>query len=153
MSEKPPALTSNLMLYSMILPKIIVVARQHGYAVGVHGSMVNDLDLMLMPWIEKASSPLGVVYAMAEACGGYVPMGGYSAKGDDWAAVAFPGRKPHGRECYAISFGGTVYIDISVMPPGTAPAMLRTTDFCGSCGRVKNSEWCKCPQPIVGGGA
>lgn len=33
------------------------VARRHGYAIGVHGSMSRDLDLIAVPWVESASSP------------------------------------------------------------------------------------------------
>lgn len=37
--------------FSSVLPKIREAARRCGYAIGVHGSMRRDLDLIAAPWI------------------------------------------------------------------------------------------------------
>jgi len=36
--------------YKSVLPKIREVARSCGYAIGLHGSMRRDLDLIAVPW-------------------------------------------------------------------------------------------------------
>lgn len=38
--------------YEDALPAVRRRARQLGYAIGVHGSMLRDLDLIAVPWIE-----------------------------------------------------------------------------------------------------
>lgn len=41
------------LFYLRILPALRVIARECGYALGVHGSMRRDLDLIAVPWVEK----------------------------------------------------------------------------------------------------
>lgn len=43
------------LFYRDILPKIRDRARSLGYAIGVHGSMRRDLDLIAVPWIDSPS--------------------------------------------------------------------------------------------------
>lgn len=44
--------------------KIWDIARQHGYAVGLHGSMKRDVDLIAVPWVDTASAPLDLINAI-----------------------------------------------------------------------------------------
>jgi len=86
------------------------VAKLHGYAIGVHGSMKRDLDLIAVPWIENPSSPESLVKAIEIAVSGYIlepPRG-------------LPVAKPHGRLAWSIHLGGGPFIDLSVMPPKEA---------------------------------
>lgn len=39
--------------YNRLIGPIRAIAKEHGYAVGVHGSLARDIDLILVPWIEK----------------------------------------------------------------------------------------------------
>lgn len=102
MSDKPlPSIWPNV--YCELLPKIRDVARRHGYAIGVHGSMVNDCDLIAAPWVEDCSDPAAFadeVRAVLEA----------------WQANGCPGRKAHGRLVWSFSLDPTHYIDLSVLP-------------------------------------
>lgn len=41
--------------YKSILPKIKAAARKCGYAIGIHGSMRRDLDLIAVPWRDDAA--------------------------------------------------------------------------------------------------
>ena len=62
----------------MIPPIVATVrkaARQHGWAVGVHGSMVRDIDLIVIPWAEPHSDPNTVIDAIRAATG-YELLGG-----------------------------------------------------------------------------
>jgi hypothetical protein len=40
-----------------LIEPIRVVARAHGYAIGVHGSLKRDIDLIAVPWSQEASTP------------------------------------------------------------------------------------------------
>lgn len=42
--------------YESLLPEIRAAARVCGYAIGVHGSLLRDLDLIAVPWVENPSS-------------------------------------------------------------------------------------------------
>lgn len=43
------------------------VAREHGYSVGLHGSMRRDVDLIAVPWVENHSTPEKLVDALCTA--------------------------------------------------------------------------------------
>ena len=58
--------------YTSIIPKIRKVARQHGYAIGVHGSLRRDLDLIAVPWSNKYSDKQILSEAIQKAACGLV---------------------------------------------------------------------------------
>jgi hypothetical protein len=84
------------------------IARHQGYAIGVHGSRVRDVDLLAAPWIEDcAVTPLMLAEMIAEALPGVLHKKGV--------------KKPHGRVGFTIypryRYGFDAwYIDLSVMP-------------------------------------
>lgn len=49
-----------------LYPDLAEIARAHGYALAVHGSLARDFDLIAIPWREKekVSPPKTVVKAM-----------------------------------------------------------------------------------------
>ena len=86
-------------------------ARNHGYALAVHGSLLRDVDLIAAPWIPQAKAPstlakaiLGIVKALSGRDQVYVRMN------------EKPTAKPHGRVAWGIFFSANVYLDLSVMP-------------------------------------
>lgn len=90
-----------------VLYVVRAIARQSGYAVGWHGSVARDLDLIAVPWTEDADPPERLVARIMEAVGGAYTHGQEN-----------PSRRPHGRLSYAINLHpGPFYIDLSVMPP------------------------------------
>lgn len=52
--------------YLMLIPGIVEVARKHGYAVGIHGSLTRDLDLIAMPWTGNCSDRDTLANAIAK---------------------------------------------------------------------------------------
>lgn len=93
-----------------MLPAIREVARQHGYAVGLHGSLARDFDLIACPWVKDAAHPDTLAMAIFEA-----------AKCARWRVMPVEGEKPHGRRGYAFdwdkhNYENRGYIDLSVMP-------------------------------------
>ena len=84
------------------------VAASCGWAVAIHGSMVHDLDLMAMPWVEEHTTADELAerisrIVVSENC--YRPY-----------VKSNPGDKPNGRIVYTIFAGGT-YIDMNVIEP------------------------------------
>ena len=88
------------------------MAREHGYALAVHGSMARDLDLIAVPWIETATDPHEFAIAFQQKL--------KDCTGEKWYPTAdSPTRKHHGRIVWNFvpQSGGDWYIDIGVMEP------------------------------------
>jgi hypothetical protein len=110
-------------MYATLLPPLSEAARSVGYALAVHGTMARDLDVVAIPWTDKATSAEEVVRAMAETVA--------RRAGDD-LVIGYPHSSaptlPHGRQCYSIPFrmGGEAddpgYVDVAVMPRAASPA-------------------------------
>jgi len=90
--------------YVGLLKEITVTAKRCGYAIGLHGSLSRDMDIIACPWVESAVEPSRLVKALAKAVGGKV--GGASSD------------RPHGRKSWTIMLTAHAYIDVSVMPRG-----------------------------------
>jgi hypothetical protein len=88
--------------------KIWEVAREHGYAVGLHGSMRRDCDLIAVPWTEEATDPEALIQALCTAL---------NAK-----EIGKREPKPLGRLAVNLQVDGWVkLIDLSITPSnGTA---------------------------------
>jgi hypothetical protein len=99
--NKMPA---NLMpaFYSWRIHEIATIARAAGYAIAVHGSMQRDLDLVAIPWTERAIAPATLIERLCEGLGI-----------EHRSAPVF---KPHGRVAYLLALGGAYQMDLSVMP-------------------------------------
>ena len=103
-----------------ILPVVREAARKCGYAVGLHGSMVRDLDLIACPWIDEALPPAALVTAIKEAL--LSELGGRGAYGGWYSDKT----SPHGRMWANFYFQPDVavdtpngvfpFIDLSIMP-------------------------------------
>lgn len=95
-----------------LLPAIRKAAREVGYAIGVHGSLTRDFDLIAVPWVSEAQSPDKLAEAVFKAAGA-----------TRWRLWWDEGEgKPHGRKAYAFDWGETNenrdYCDLSVTDRG-----------------------------------
>jgi len=90
--------------YVLHVPRLTETARQHGYALAVHGSLQRDLDLIAVPWSEVASSPEDLIMALCQRVGGFMMPNEEAME------------KPHGRKAWIIHLGAGLYIDLSIMP-------------------------------------
>lgn len=122
MSDKPPR-DGRTCFYAVILPVAIAAARACGYALAVHGSMADDLDLIAVPWVDEAKSDIELVDALCKAVGGFVPGGVMPGFSMDAKPVIEKNRKamPHGRLSFNIHWMGHVRIDLAVMPRTEKP--------------------------------
>jgi hypothetical protein len=97
-------------LYLSVLPAIRKVAKRCGYAIGVHGSLTRDFDLIAAPWIERCVSPAYLASRIEEAVCQY-----RHPRRDHFEREDFQ-LKPHGRIAFCIHLGTHAHIDLSVMP-------------------------------------
>jgi hypothetical protein len=88
------------------------VCKGKGYALGVHGTFRQDIDIVAVPWTEKAVAPDVLACAILDALVKWRIALGWDSSGTDGTA------KPHGRHAWGIVLAGEpfMYLDLSVMP-------------------------------------
>jgi len=90
-----------------LYPELATLARQHGYALAVHGSLRRDFDLVAIPWADSPSEPEIVLKSIT---------GKFAIR-----LLGDATEKPHGRKAWTVSIGhGECALDISFMPILTA---------------------------------
>ena len=92
--------------YAKAYTIIRCLAWQYGYAATLHGSFTRDLDIVLIPWTEKAPPAQNLLAMIEQGTKTKIQHGSPSAK-------------PHGRQVWTLlfpEFGDPRWIDISVMP-------------------------------------
>jgi hypothetical protein len=104
-------------LYIHCIDRLRELAKEHGYALAVHGSMARDLDLIAVPWREDVTDP----YEFAVAFQQKLKL----CTGEKWHPSAnSPSQQPHGRIVWNFvpAGGGGVYIDLGVIAPQSPKA-------------------------------
>ena len=89
-------------IYAGIYPELAEIARKHGHALAVHGSMARDFDIIAIPWTEDASDPQEIVDEILSTF-----------------AVREVGESDvveHGRKRWLLSIMGTCQFDFSATP-------------------------------------
>jgi hypothetical protein len=87
------------------IERIRKVARDHGYAVAIHGSRKRDLDLIAVPWTDEASTAEELLNALNER---------------ENCSYGPPNERPHGRVGHVLhGFAGCKYVDLSITPRKT----------------------------------
>lgn len=104
-----------------------IAGRKHGYAIGVHGSLLRDVDLVACPWTDAAADPETLARAVAAELNG----GDSDRKTWRYHLAGEGSLKPHGRMAYVIHFWpgqdfGPTYIDLSVMARQAPPPLPET---------------------------
>lgn len=70
---KPPTFAPAYVGMYVILSE---VAREHGYALAIHGTVSRDFDLIAIPWTETAGDPELLIEKLRKAVGGeIIPSG------------------------------------------------------------------------------
>jgi hypothetical protein len=97
---KPP---NYAPIYAALYPDLAEIARKHGYAMAVHGTMGRDLDLICVPWTLDASAPSDVVDEIVRTFKIEVATG--------------PSLREHNRQVWGISIMfGECFLDLSFTP-------------------------------------
>jgi len=92
-------------MYFLIAEKIKSICVDNGYTAAVHGSLVNDLDIIVIPWTNKAIEPKDMHSKIINGIKGYINQ-----------SDSEPTEKPHGRLCWTIIMDWHAYIDLCIMP-------------------------------------
>jgi hypothetical protein len=92
-------------IYANFIPILRKEAERSGYAMAVHGSMINDLDLVCIPWVEKVVTTRTLIRRLMRL---------YNCLDIDKSRIT---KKPHGRIAVSISISGQVAFDISIITP------------------------------------
>lgn len=114
--RKSEPIPARAAAYVALYPMLLQIARDHGYALAVHGSVHRDFDLIAVPWIEEASDPLVLIQAFKEATSTVT----HHEDADYLIPDCNPSTKPHGRLAYSLHtsntgmYGG--YLDVSIWP-------------------------------------
>ncbi|MEZ0263008.1 MAG: hypothetical protein ACAH80_18530 [Alphaproteobacteria bacterium] len=99
--------------YMARLPAIRAAAKEHGYAIGLHGSTRRDFDLMAMPWRDGYSDKDTLAKAIQHAaCGITSESYRWEQKPAGRVATSFP---ICWTEWYDMISAG--HIDLSIMLP------------------------------------
>ena len=88
-------------------------AQALGYALATHGSNERDIDLIAVPWTDRAVSTDALVNSFRQVLSKLYPIELEVPPNE-----AHP--KPHGRECWSFWIRPWAYIDLSIMPPRAA---------------------------------
>ena len=79
-----------------VVKKIRDIARPMGWAIGVHGSMKRDIDLIAVPWVDDAKGAWEVFEAIRDGIGA------------EHSSVMGDTRLPHGRQALMIIQKGAI---------------------------------------------
>lgn len=93
--------------YAVIYHGLTEIARAHGYALAIHGSMATDLDLIAVPWIDSAAPTDVLVEALRDHCQACLDIASWDRN---------PEVKPHGRIAWNLYMGAGAQVDLSVVP-------------------------------------
>lgn len=120
-------------LYAWYYELLKEKAKTHGYALLLHGSMSRDLDLVAIPWSDKASEESfgEFIEEAVNLLGGYIQIHNYTDPSDIPSQYSVT---HHGRRQYVININrggyygcnsemkyledGQYYVDISAFIPG-----------------------------------
>jgi hypothetical protein len=108
MSKDRESVTANgrAAFYACMWDDFRQAAMDCGWALGLHGSLASDMDIMAMPWTEKATSADNMIKYILTKCF----VGSHIAK-----FIKTKNEKPNHRVVYTISIFADFYLDINVI--------------------------------------
>jgi hypothetical protein len=130
MGEKTPRPTAEhakrcRAIADRIIPPMRRVARSHGYALIVHGSLARDIDVLCVPWTADAVSAERLAASLRRVLD-RLTAGGRSLSMQQLAVWSNPsgksfehGTRPHGRKTWSYYFDRRCagpYLDMGIMP-------------------------------------
>ncbi|HGF4018900.1 hypothetical protein [Burkholderia cenocepacia] len=112
-------------VYCSLYPEFAEIARKHGYALAIHGSLAKDMDLVAIPWTDSASEPQAIVDAIVSEFS--------ITQANGWTT------REHGRQVTTLVIAfGDCFVDLSFIPRGDSlsrsPAQADARDYAmGHC--------------------
>ena len=114
----PPGLSYGIIDpdYARIYTQARIIAWQYGYACSMHGSFTRDLDLLLVPWEDRARpNHEQLLRLIAQSCG----LRFRDGQENVLKSTADLTDKPQGRKACSLffpGFGDCRWVDISFTP-------------------------------------
>lgn len=108
MAKNKEAITTNgkAAFYASIWPDIKQAALDCGWALGLHGSLNSDMDIMAMPWTEEATSKEELINSILKCFEGNIF--------NDISKIPYY-NKPNNRIVYTIHIFKDYYLDINII--------------------------------------
>lgn len=108
--------------YKRLIGPLRERAMELGYAIGVHGTLKRDIDLIACPWTNESVDAIMLAGELLKVCQrvngvAFIKPG----DGQPFHRQGCPGMKWHGRRVWSFHLGGGPYVDLSVMPRREAP--------------------------------
>lgn len=105
MAKNREAVTTNgrAVFYAAMWNDFRQAALDKGWALGLHGSLASDMDIMAMPWTEEATKPLEMILALKKCFD----------KPKDIQLTETP--MHNNRVVYTLSIWSDFYLDINVI--------------------------------------
>lgn len=94
--------------YATIWNDLRQAAMNCGWALGLHGSLASDMDIMAMPWIEDATTADIMIKNLIKCFG-------FSDFWIEYQMQVDRTSKPNGRVVYTIPIYADFYLDINVI--------------------------------------
>lgn len=79
-----------------------------GWALGLHGSLNSDMDIMAMPWTEDSVNVHGMIGELCKC---------FTDAGELRSSIRVSTDKPNNRVVYTIAIWADFYLDINVINP------------------------------------
>ncbi len=92
--------------YACMWEDLKTAALNSGWALGLHGSLSNDMDIMAMPWTEDSVSAWEMIGELCKC---------FTDAGELRSSVRVSADKPNNRVVYTISIWADFYLDINVI--------------------------------------
>lgn len=106
----------HAIFYTVVYPEMRKIAADRGWALGLHGSLTSDMDLMAMPWTENAVPADELMAALNRL---------FMDNGSPWKVKKDSTSKPNGRVVYTIPIYSDYYCDINIIECGRKPIEYR----------------------------
>ena len=99
------AVTTNgrAVFYAAMWNDFRQAALDKGWALALHGSLANDMDIMAMPWIEEAVSPLDMILALKKC---------FDKPKEIQVTIT---DMPNNRKVFTLSIWADFYLDINII--------------------------------------
>lgn len=97
--------------YASIWDDLRQSAMNCGWALGLHGSLASDMDIMAMPWTEDAKPIEDMIQALSDCFTGNMFKEGHIKPHFD---------KPNGRVVYTMNIWADFHLDINVIMPSAS---------------------------------
>ena len=93
--------------YASLLPELKRISYECGWAIGLHGSLNSDMDIMAMPWTDKAIHHQKFIKKISDGCFKESPFAhNHTIPYKD---------KPNNRIVYTLSIWKDYYLDINII--------------------------------------